>query len=238
MRESIENINLIAKKLLDEIVKSEKGKRLLIERTESAFYGWERFFSEAKKDFSFDFFSDCGASKMVFIFNNHDFVIKIPFSGMTNLCEVEVENYKTALMYGYESFLAEAHELNSYTIHTENDIISIPLYCMEKITVGEELVEDEAYKIYIKNNSEELKGLNDNEKSDRFYDYIQYGGEVEYLICASDERGADFLDFCIDWDINDLHKGNVGFNKNGKVVLCDYSGYSGEYYNSDGDYSA
>ena len=78
-----------------------------------------------------------------------------------------------------------------------------------------------------------------------YYCLIEEGNSEEYarynseLNCSGDEyvenllsfhydhkRLDNFLDFCEENDINDIHTGNVGYI-NGRLVVIDYSGYHG-----------
>lgn len=156
-----------------------------------------------------------GSTKAVICLPNNEWVLKIPFSDYEfNYCSLEEKNYISAKREGFEDFMAETHYLMDFN--------GAPCYIMKKAEVGFDLLKKDMYSCLIEEgNSEE---------------YARYNSELN---CSGDEyvenllgfhydrkRLDNFLDFCEENDINDIHTGNVGYI-NGRLVVIDYSGYHG-----------
>lgn len=181
---------------------------------------------------------ETGASKLVIIPENEDFVIKIPFEGMypeaewddeneeyyesefehfcgadTNnewdYCEVEAERYELSKTYGVEQCFAKCEKIA--------EIDGYPIYIQQKAKM---------YNCLEKSNhtEEDIKSVS-KICSDNYYecfnkewlgDVFNYFGEKIFNI---------FMQFLSDFNVNDLHSGNLGYI-NGKPVLVDYSSWN------------
>ena len=156
-----------------------------------------------------------GVTKAVICLPDNEWVLKIPFSDYEfDYCSLEEKNYISAKREGFEDFMAETHYLMDFN--------GSPCYIMKKAEVGFDLLKKDMYSCLIEEgNSEE---------------YARYNSELN---CSGDEyvenllsfhydhkRLDNFLDFCEENDINDIHTGNVGYI-NGRLVVIDYSGYHG-----------
>lgn len=162
-----------------------------------------------------------GYNKTTLIFNDgsdfdEDWVVKFPKNvtpkeqteeGRWTACDREVEYYDVAVQEGLENFFAECWK-DSFELDGEE----IPFYIMQRAVVDEE----------------EVYSLSDSD---------DYAGEDAVWEAFSNVYGDEIMrklyTFCEDYDINDLHEGNVGFIW-GSLVCIDYSGYIGG--EEDGEY--
>ena len=139
-----------------------------------------------------------GASKLVFVDEDIDYVAKIPFCGLKDYCDIEVGKYnEISFRYPtYSHYFAECWKAGIIVIEE----VELPLYIMERADVDEN-------KVYeMSDNYRTENGDSDT------YDLV-YGNEI-----------FDIMDIIKEMHINDLHSGNVGF-KNDMPVFIDYSGY-------------
>ena len=179
-----------------------------------------------------------GATKLVIILPDCDFVIKIPFSGSYqeiyqgktdsyeeeyidfenagfedcewDYCKVEVNRYNLAKNIGIEKYFAKTECIGM--------INNYPIYIQQKAEIFAEVKDLNSY-------SEEKKSST-REKCDK-----------EDLWCFNDCWLSDLLDYCGDKifsffmsfikdnDFDDLHSSNIGYI-NGVPVLVDYSGFN------------
>ena len=146
-----------------------------------------------------------GASKLVFVDEDIDYVAKIPFCGLKDYCDIEVGKYnEISFRYPtYSHYFAECWKAGTIIIEE----VELPLYIMERADVDEN-------KVY--------------EMSDNYC--TENGGSDTYdlvLDCLAFVYGNeifDIMDIIKEMHINDLHSGNVGFKSN-MPVFIDYSGY-------------
>lgn len=178
-----------------------------------------------------------GVSKLAFILEAYNWVVKIPFNGYYSAswdeekntysedeeeffsfqyamndwdyCNTELEKYKKAIEKGLSCFFAET----KYLCKGKNDH---PIYIQEKV---------------IPINEDTLKRT-PSKKSLKFAKK-QYYFNNEWLATAVDFYGMDkvveFLDYInnIDPEISqDLHYGNYGYRLDGSPCLLDFSGWN------------
>lgn len=185
--------------------------QFLNNRTESEFILWRDSSYENLENIFYSY----GASKLVIIDDDNDWVLKIPFCDKAcDYCALEAENYKKAVEVGVEEGFAACHFLMEYE--------GAPCYIMEKVSCDEQTVESDFYEI----GSNKLSGEMDE---DEIYSYLgsMDGDEiVDQLLEFYYDDGflRDVYDFLSQNEINDLHTGNVGY-RNDQLVLVDYSGY-------------
>lgn len=189
-----------------------------------------------------------GATKLCLIFDDCDYVIKIPiyanlerdegrtlsksrlekvkrgryvaFENKENYCEKEANLYSAAEEWDINRFFAEEERIMVYH--------GVPVYAQEKI---EETYED----------SERYVGEDDADLLDdvrRVIDRSEYGFDVEMFLDNTnfindlytfDEEGfSALLDFIEENGINDLHSANVGYNRYGEPKIIDYSGFGND----------
>lgn len=200
-------------------------------------------------------FGDYGVSKGVLIFDDLDFVIKIPFytsfvegeydydeetgeeiciceggpAGYAfygtrvgeyekendwDYCETETQYYEVAQADNVEEFFAKTWLLGK--------VCGWPIYAQAKAVIfnSRECWTSRANKTY----SDELRksartvreGMYFEANSEWIMDCIEYYGE---------ERTAQFISFCDNWCIDDLHDANIGY-VNGAPCIIDYSCYN------------
>ena len=196
---------------------------------------------------------DSGITKGVLIFGELDYVIKIPFyceyyegdgyydeeENWVETCEegpsgypfngVEVEGYIHENPWDYcetESFryaVAEKNNMEEYFAKTWliGKVGNWPVYAQARACMyrSEESHTARSRKNYTNKERESARELI---KRTKFYvedewliDFINYWGEA---------RTSDFIAFCDQWFIDDLHPGNLGYIC-GVPCLVDYSSY-------------
>ena len=169
-----------------------------------------------------------GVSKFVLFINDKE-VVKIPFNGeyywnyeaedyvfepfmtITDYCKKEATLYEKAQELGIAEFFAGTHLAGYTKDHT-------PFYISERINKTFDDVEVSAEQ------KESAKKYADS-KGDISWRRLP----VQWLALALEKFGVakvdKFVNFIIDFDINDLHWGNVGLRDDGTPVLIDYSGW-------------
>ena len=176
-----------------------------------------------KKDY--DFSIEFGTYRHTFIFDDCDWVLKIPRKiGEHNYndCEIEVMVYKLAEEYGLHHFFAPAAQLASFSC----SLGEIPIYVMKKVVVDEDRVSDHFYSLYDEDSEDEEDVSewyenNFDEIDATMQAFVDYYGGAE----------ADILqNFLNNIHINDIHSGNVGYDEDDNLIIIDYAGYSGEDY--------
>ena len=166
-----------------------------------------------------------GATKMVFEFEDLDFVLKIGFESTSkqNYEDLEFEKYQLAKTHGFAEYLAKIDYVCKFD--------GLNVYGQEKCTCDMEYTDSVIHK-YSLDTIRQDDGESKEAYLDRVYDYEDDYCEEDYFDCFF-SAGRDwhdireFLDFCDENDINDLHKGNFGVNEKGQWVIVDYSGFFG-----------
>lgn len=167
------------------------------------------------------FVTDNGSDKEVIIFEDYDFVLKIP----TVSKDKELEFYQKAKEEGIDEYFAEVEPLINFNFFNTKVI----LYAQEKI--------DFYSKDYNLSNSKEyteiseddispitsLKTVLDNGSSSTIIRSIQLAKFIYSNF--DDDLKTIFLTFLLDNQINDLHEGNYIITNEGKLKIFDYSGY-------------
>lgn len=189
----------------------------------------KEFFEEAK-DYAnkngISFF--CGASKLVIVDEESDWVIKLSFDcsvdvdeGMeSDYCKRELYNYEKACEEGVEKFFAE--------ICMVGEVDGIEVYLQEKLKVddGVEKDVDQIFRDYVYSLDEsyydDIEDEDERESilADDVYEMDE--GERIEAIFGFEERLITFIE---DNDINDLHSGNFGY-RGTDLVIMDYSGWN------------
>ena len=201
-----------------------------------------------------EFDYDSGATKGVLVFDELDYVIKIPFyceyyegysdwddeteewveveeggpseepfSGVEvegfvhhnpwDYCETEQYRYQVAERYGVEEYFAKTWflgKVNGWPIYAQ---VKANMFCSQSS------YESRSKREY---SEKEKESANTVKKSTGFYldtewviDFLNYFNEAKYIALAN---------FCEEWDIEDLHNGNIGY-VNGAPCIVDYSSY-------------
>jgi len=172
---------------------------------------------------------EIGATKLVIIPTDLDYVIKIPYNlatfefeyfdftglpkGVKNYCEYELELYKIAKDKGWENLFLPIEYIGKFK--------DIPIYIQPKAEeYGKRFCDyaTEASKQAIMNKRKEDKGF--------FFLSLPF----DWIACCLDmlhsiENLRKFFCFLENEKISrDLHRANIGFYKN-KPVIIDYGGY-------------
>ena len=188
----------------------------------------------------------CGATRGCIISNECDEVIKFTFED-GNECENELNTYAAAKREGlafcfvpcryigtYErdvwvlenwdeaaeqtSFSSDPDEWDSVVEDEENVVrkhIYLPLYAYSKIDADDG-------DLYCDELSPEERNFCRNTESPLTERSYKVG--TEFLREYGKDLFMKLSQFCHDWEVNDLHSGNVGY-LNGHVVILDYAGY-------------
>lgn len=185
--------------------------------------------------FNRHFEMDAGASKLVFIPLEGDYVYKIPLPATEDgiffkdlniydyrdFCEVELDRCLEIKKAGFGDFIAKEEYIDF--------INGLPIYKMEKAMPFDKI------RKYLSNSSVGLsnnydsiyKRLNSSSYSESAANVTSI--PIEWMNILVEKQGllrtTDFFNYLIEngWD-NDLHSGNIGFINN-NPVLIDYSGY-------------
>lgn len=198
-------------------------------------YDFGEYFTAKEEDFlissincedelSFDW--EDGASKLVIIPEDKDYVIKIPFNGnfyvdegyfnfSQNYCETEIDLYKRIADENplFSQFFLPLTRVDEYN---EWDI-----YIQPKCQAYHNAAEKDKSKSYSKDSLNKVR----NEK-------ILYNSALpkDWLAAVTEilkdvELVKEFVDMLEEYDITqDLHMGNIGYC-NGKPIILDYAGF-------------
>ena len=181
-----------------------------------------------------------GATKVVIVPHNSNYVIKIPFTGTyavkrygkdTNLIPFEKREYY--FNGGVASDVCDEENANYYNASDElkkimlyNEffgwIDDVPIYIQKKI--GKTFWDmDECENDYSAATRRIAKFIN-NKLAKSFYNYIASEFVCE-LIKTYGIAAAEEIAFEIAETIPDFHEGNYGFNRFGKCAIIDTAGY-------------
>lgn len=182
---------------------------------------------------------DCGASKLVILPKNANFVIKLPLTGRIrsgiytpftgaiskeenwDYCAVELERYKQAKNTGFEECLAKIYligYIGDYPIYLQEkaDIFSKKFEYNNKIDFDTYVKSNKTAKKLYSNKNEYLFSKTELFNTPKWItDFYLFYGEDIFL---------DFMNFIIKNQWEDLHSDNIGYIKN-RPVLIDYSDY-------------
>lgn len=169
-----------------------------------------------------------GASKLVIIDEESDWVIKLSYDcsidvdeGMeSDYCKRELYNYEKACEEGIDKFFAE--------IHMVGEVDGIEVYLQEKLKVDDGVEEDvdKIFRDYVYSLDESYyDDIEDEDErrallADEVYEMDE--GERIEAIFGFEERLITFIE---NNDINDLHSGNFGY-RGADLVIMDYSGWN------------
>lgn len=172
-----------------------------------------------------------GETKVCLIFRNLPYVLKWnnPERSSEEEATAEVKIYNAAVEAGVQDFFPE-------TCAYKNTCFVI----QEKV--------DSSYAELSRQTSEDYKNryrLTENEY-DKTVRHLEQSGTDDILSsinqdwckfaisCYGDEAFNNFASFVMEYEINDLHGGNIGFLHD-KPVLLDFCGYHSSYCDSDSD---
>lgn len=161
-----------------------------------------------------------GSSKVVLFFNNiKDFVIKMPLNGLDedhtlskDYCELESQIYKKAIASNVQDMFARTFFVGMFGKNQD-----IPIYAAEKV--------DECCNTDIESKCPKIKAKRTIEKCNNYYNF----GSLEVFMSICMQYGVDafrkLFKFLEVNNINDIRQANVGYRKDGSIVIIDYSGW-------------
>jgi hypothetical protein len=176
---------------------------------------------EKADNFFKDFFWESGATKLVFVSKEDNYVYKIPFNGtgihsefewfnQSDYCDIETRVCEELNDAGFGDLIAQEEFIGK--------VNGIPVYKQEKAECCNDYQYDHEEEFDRKEISNLLISNIENEQW--LYDLKIYCGE---------KRALEFLNYLVNYGYdNDLHEGNYGY-KNDIVALIDYSGYEEDY---------
>lgn len=178
----------------------------LIEKLlEHNYSAWNKFTHKLEEN-GFDYFS--GATKGC-IWDKEDmpeWVIKFDL-GETKYCEMEYENFRSAVKEGYDHYLTTTKKLLT--------IDGITFYLAERVECDEYATEDTF--------TDTLMESGCFDSRDDAYDCLDNQDTYERVVLAFGDY--DFAGWIEYRGINDLHCGNFGVRGDGSLVIIDYSGF-------------
>lgn len=158
-----------------------------------------------------------GVTKLVLVPKNKGarYVIKIPLirEADCDWCEAEVIAYQRAVEYGVERFFAETFPFY------EGD--RCKAYLQERVIARNDSENDDDWY----EAEEDWSGLSDESVENAETLNICERVIDELLRAYSSEEVEEFLEFCSEEYINDVHESNYGYKRSNRVPLIfDYSG--------------
>ena len=199
-----------------------------------------------------------GATKIVFVPNRYNFVIKIPLNcggeflydgnniagcyvdrilypyeradseGNWDYCKVEEKLYRKAKENKVEKFFAGTYFFKNIKVNEE----IYPIYISEKVKPNNGILYD-AYH----SNEEECNKMYRHYKANTKYECWGVSDEA-LLLLSKKYRESEIwrlLEFIRNFGITDLTNRNCGFTSDGRLVILDYSGYNeiDDYYDDE-----
>jgi len=170
----------------------------------------------------------CGASKIVIIDEESDWVTKISFDCSAEMDEDMEVDYCKRELYNYEKACEEGLDKYFAEIYKVGEVEGIEVYLQEKVRVDEG-VEDEVNELF-----RQYVYAGDEDYYDEIEDEDERNCALDDGVCdmdAGEKIDAIFgfneklITFVENYDINDLHAGNYGY-RGGELVIIDFSGYN------------
>ena len=152
-----------------------------------------------------------GASKGVLVFEDTDWVIKFDYySDSCSYCEVEAENYKSAVSEGLAHYFAETIMIKK--------VGDVAFTVQEKCECDEDAIHDKLYDSLKRRYADQ----GEEKSNDDLWDEVNL--ICEDGCCHEMFEDAELNAFVRRYYINDLHQANFG-RINGRYVMIDYSGF-------------
>ena len=165
---------------------------------------------------------DSGAEKDVYnIARVPGFVLKVDNKGEEHIgrCEVECYVYTQAVKSGFGYLFAPTYFVGKINGRTLS---------LQKKVYTDECDTESSLCDYIDSKLDNFSGyLSDDEDDDIPYDDIIHDMEDNEIVQAlTGEDSEEFVDFLLDYKINDLHTGNFGIDYDSNAyMIIDYCGY-------------
>lgn len=186
-----------------------------------------------------------GVSKLVLFSKNKDIVYKIPFQGCKSMVydedDEETEEYDITLYDGANNeFLNEEENPRSWdycSIESQLYDEAVEFGINQMFAETRPLTTVNGYPIYVAERCKKNKSLREKDfpensiiQSKKLLKNIYTSLPIVYLAQFIKDWGYDksleMLNFIKTYSVHDLHSGNIGLNKDNKVVLIDYSDYN------------
>lgn len=184
-----------------------------------------------------------GASKIVLFYEDiENWVVKLPFFGdyyestgeYTNYCKAnkylpicsdndycEAEAYLTdkAIEYGVGDMFAKTYYLGNLN--------GVPVYVSEKIeeTVASGRGNYNYFRINSAKETQELFNFYSYELDEAGFSPYNESTLRFFVDQYGQKKTEKMIQFIMDYQIDDLHSANIGFDKCGKIKIIDYSGF-------------
>ena len=196
------------------------GSTCCWECMERTFRDWTYEHEDLANEYGLEFHS--GVTKICIIPMEFDWVVKIgrverDHENDTNYCAMEADYFQKAIDNHVADAFAATYEIG--------EVRGVPIFAQEWVEVNEDGNSNRMYD-YMSS----ITPIYDDEDPDRYNDRIS--DEVDYMTdedriyaMLGEDRG-DVVDFVLTFDIDDLHQGNWGVNRDGKCVMIEFSGYN------------
>lgn len=169
---------------------------------------------------------NCGATKFVLTCNTlENWVIKLSYevseefaeeTGITDFCGREADNYAEAISLDLDEYFASTWFVG--VVNGHKVFLQEKVECNNKVFGG-------LFENYVRNTmadeswsdsdiEEEAYCLEDEQRIEAVFNDIPF------------KKLTALIDFCGDFEINDLHECNYGIRPDGTYAIIDFSGYS------------
>lgn len=171
-----------------------------------------------------------GATKLVLIFKDLGFVIKIPLSYCNgeelcgaedaldnwNYCEQEAVRFEWMRDEKLDKIFAETRRLT--------DIHSFPIYIQEYVETLNKISNEKREDAYYSHTNLDTKKIEEISNKNN-YENIDIEWEADVLVKYGEEFYTHFMNVISDYDIRDLRIANIGYIDKRPVIL-DYAGFN------------
>lgn len=132
-------------------------------------------------------------------------------------CVVEQLRYEKAVAAGLDIMFAKTEFIGR--VGDSNH----PIYIQERCNMFDEEYFSSNKEKYSRRTEKDYKKVNSLRKEFSFH-MLNDDWVLDFIIFFGEELLRKFVNFCFDWNIHDLHDGNIGYH-DGIPCLVDYSSY-------------
>lgn len=174
-------------------------------------YKWRKNFGQALLNEGFSFHA--GETKVCIIVPSFNWVIKVGIKPCHfDYCAKEAKNFQNAKEWGLSDFFAATYNIG--------EVRGWSIYLQEYAAPDEDAVTS-ALRTW----TGDTHLMSDDGFDDEDRVRAVFGADY----------GSDIIDFICENRINDLHSGNFGVTRDGRIVIFDFSGYRGSESGSESD---
>lgn len=170
-----------------------------------------------------------GATKKVLVIQNKGFVLKCDRypSRAASYCQAEFENYKSAVKEGIEKILLPTTEF--CVCHDGIVFYKQSIYkCNADLDASKAKIVEEKIQEFDVCSRRERKI---ERITNLFYSSSNLYSSGDWVARAIQYYGTNFMKkvaaWTMEYEVNDLHAGNLGYIGNYRPIILDYSGYRG-----------